>query len=76
MISRLIKFAIIFGILFVLLGGFIFPALVIFLAMQVLKFGWVIFVLDIACRMVFHRSLVTIMAAGINRIKQDDDNFY
>lgn len=74
--TKLIKFAVMFGIIFVLFGGFVFPALVIFLAMQILKFGWVIFVLDIACRMVFHRSLVRIISAGINEIKRNDDNYY
>ena len=70
--ANLLKGAIVLTLVFILCGGFIWPAMIIFLAWQIIKFGGVIMVLDVACRLVFHMGLAKLVAAGLDRIDKHD----
>ena len=64
---KVLKCALACGCIAIVVVGFIVPTMAIYFAGQIIKFGAIYLLLNIACRMALHKSLIDIIRAGLNR---------
>ena len=57
----------------VLITGFIYPMMAFVLAINIMKFGGIYLVLDIACKMVCKKHIIEIIRDGLN---DEEDDYY
>ena len=68
---KLLKCALACGCIAIVVIGFIVPTMAIYFAGQIIKFGAIYLILNIACKMALHRSLIDIIRAGLKRNDED-----
>ena len=68
---KLLKCALACGCIAIVVVGFIVPTMAIYFAGQIIKFGAIYLILNIACKMALHKSLFDIIKYGLNRNDED-----
>ena len=68
---KLLKCALACGCRAIVVVGFIVPTMAIYFAGQIIKFGAIYLILNIARRMALHKSLFDIIKYGLNRNDED-----
>ena len=68
---KALKCALACGCIIIVVVGFIVPTMAIYFAGQIIKFGAIYLILNIACKMALHKSLIDIIRSGLNRNDED-----